>query len=177
MRVIRRGLGYDKKRRNSFRVCAHIYLLCIPVLSPWSTKSYCRDTATSGRLNWDGNWKSQRSEKLSMAYKAVHTLSHFLLYFLIMCGLRPHSPRRAASKANGPSTTLSSSTGTTARTTGTVSTTPPRSVARKLLSAVVSRPALLPPRLLPPPRLVPAARHVPSSHSPDQLPSDRRFGR
>jgi len=52
--------------------------------------------------------------------------------------LRLHSPRRAASKANGPSTALSSSAGTTARTTGTVSTTPPRSVARKLQPAMLT---------------------------------------
>ncbi|KAF7347011.1 hypothetical protein MVEN_01454200 [Mycena venus] len=52
MRVIREELGYDKTRWNSFR-------------------SYCRDAATSARLNWDGNWKSQRSEKLSMAYNAI----------------------------------------------------------------------------------------------------------
>ncbi|KAJ7901144.1 hypothetical protein B0H14DRAFT_1364389 [Mycena olivaceomarginata] len=101
-------------------------------------------------------------KKLSMAYKAVRTLSHFLL---IMCRLGLHSPRRAVSKANGPSTALSSSTETTARTTGTVSKTSPRSVARKLQPAVLAavslavlRPALLLPRLVPPPRLVPAAR-------------------
>ncbi|KAJ6580620.1 hypothetical protein B0H19DRAFT_1111938 [Mycena capillaripes] len=52
MRVIRRELGYDKERWNSFR-------------------SYCRDAVTSARLNWDGNWKSQRSEKLAMAYNAI----------------------------------------------------------------------------------------------------------
>ncbi|KAF8194788.1 hypothetical protein K438DRAFT_1827417 [Mycena galopus ATCC 62051] len=52
MQVIQRELGYDKKRWNSFR-------------------SYCHDAVTSARLNWDGNWKSQRSEKLSMAYNAI----------------------------------------------------------------------------------------------------------
>ncbi|KAF8170854.1 hypothetical protein K438DRAFT_1982414 [Mycena galopus ATCC 62051] len=52
MQAIRAKLGYDKTRWNSF----------------WS---YCRDAATSARLNWDGNWKSQRSEKLSMAYNAI----------------------------------------------------------------------------------------------------------
>ncbi|KAJ7858257.1 hypothetical protein B0H14DRAFT_2577874 [Mycena olivaceomarginata] len=30
-----------------------------------------RDAATSARLNWDGKWKSQRSENLSMAYNAT----------------------------------------------------------------------------------------------------------
>ncbi|KAF8125393.1 hypothetical protein K438DRAFT_1218661 [Mycena galopus ATCC 62051] len=55
MQAIRAKLGYDKTRWNSFR-------------------SYCRDAATSARLNWDGNWKSQRSEKLSMAYNAVRLL-------------------------------------------------------------------------------------------------------
>ncbi|KAJ7790804.1 hypothetical protein B0H14DRAFT_3161231 [Mycena olivaceomarginata] len=47
MWVIWQELGHDKKRWNSFR----------------SAKLYCRDVATSGCLNWDGNWKSQRSEK------------------------------------------------------------------------------------------------------------------
>ncbi|KAJ7337009.1 hypothetical protein DFH08DRAFT_282487 [Mycena albidolilacea] len=61
MRVTQQELGYDKKRWNSFWVCAHIYLRFVPVLS----------AATSGRLNWDGNWKSQRSKKLPMAYKAI----------------------------------------------------------------------------------------------------------
>ncbi|KAJ7478505.1 hypothetical protein FB451DRAFT_1172836 [Mycena latifolia] len=52
VREIRAELGYDKIRWNSFR-------------------SYCRDATTSARLNWDANWKSQRSEKLSMAYNAI----------------------------------------------------------------------------------------------------------
>ncbi|KAF8182835.1 hypothetical protein K438DRAFT_1840007 [Mycena galopus ATCC 62051] len=54
MQAIRAKLGYDKTRWYSFR-------------------SYCRDAATFARLNWDGNWKSQRSEKLSMAYNAPTT--------------------------------------------------------------------------------------------------------
>ncbi|KAJ6451056.1 hypothetical protein C8R45DRAFT_92681 [Mycena sanguinolenta] len=49
---IRKELGYDKIRWNAFR-------------------SYCRDAAMSAHLNWDGNWKSQRSDKLSMAYNAI----------------------------------------------------------------------------------------------------------
>ncbi|KAJ7844265.1 hypothetical protein B0H14DRAFT_3687333 [Mycena olivaceomarginata] len=49
MRQIRQDLGYDKTRWNSFR-------------------TYCRDAATSARLNWGENWKSQRSDKLSKAY-------------------------------------------------------------------------------------------------------------
>jgi hypothetical protein len=48
-----------------------------PALSALFIKSYCRDAATSARLNWDGNWKSQRSEKLSMAYNAVRALHYF----------------------------------------------------------------------------------------------------
>ncbi|KAJ6478354.1 hypothetical protein C8R45DRAFT_1216508 [Mycena sanguinolenta] len=52
MRTIQKELGYDKVRWNAFR-------------------SYCRDATTSARLDWDGNWKSQRSEKLSMAYNAI----------------------------------------------------------------------------------------------------------
>ncbi|KAJ7261659.1 hypothetical protein C8J57DRAFT_1719778 [Mycena rebaudengoi] len=71
MRAIRAELGYDKTRWNSFRVRALFVFIAIPVLSALSMKSYCRDAATSARLNWDGNWKLQRSEKLSMAYNAI----------------------------------------------------------------------------------------------------------
>ncbi|KAJ7331373.1 hypothetical protein DFH08DRAFT_966387 [Mycena albidolilacea] len=52
MRQIREDLGYDKTQWNSFR-------------------TYCRDAATSARLNWGENWKSQRSDKLSKAYNAI----------------------------------------------------------------------------------------------------------
>ncbi|KAJ7809776.1 hypothetical protein B0H14DRAFT_3880881 [Mycena olivaceomarginata] len=45
-------------------------------------QTYCRDAATSARLNWGENWKSQRSDKLSKAYNA-------------------HSPKHAVSRANG----------------------------------------------------------------------------
>ncbi|KAJ7830345.1 hypothetical protein B0H14DRAFT_2593424 [Mycena olivaceomarginata] len=108
MWVIWQELGHDKKRWNSFQVCAHIYLLFVPVLSPWSAKLYCRDVATSGCLNWDGNWKSQRSEKLSIAYKATH---RFEGQWAIDHTVKQYwdSPR----------------------TTGTVSTTPPRSSGKE----------------------------------------------
>ncbi|KAJ7790811.1 hypothetical protein B0H14DRAFT_2625695 [Mycena olivaceomarginata] len=96
MWVIWQELGHDKKRWNSFQL-------------------YCRDVATSGCLNWDGNWKSQRSEKLSMAYKATR---RFEGQWAIDHTVKQYwdSPR----------------------TTGTVSTTPPRSMARKLQPAVLA---------------------------------------
>ncbi|KAJ7790483.1 hypothetical protein B0H14DRAFT_2625981 [Mycena olivaceomarginata] len=46
-----------------------LFRAAIPTPGPATTTTYCRDAATSARLDWGENWKSQRSDKLLKAYK------------------------------------------------------------------------------------------------------------
>jgi hypothetical protein len=135
-------------RFGGMRFACVIYSVLYQPSSSFCIKSYCRDAATSARLNWDGNWKSQRSDKLSMAYNAVRALHYFQPFVIDLIRLRKPSPRPVASKANGPSTALSNST-TTARLTGAASARGRHTVAGKL-----RRVALLAPSLLATPLLV-----------------------
>ena len=146
------------------RIRLVIYSVLYQSSSSFCIKSYCRDAATSARLNWDGNWKSQRSDKLPMAYNAVRALHYFQPFVIDLIRLRKPSPRPVASKANGPSTALSNSTGTTARLTGAASARGRHTVAGKLQRVAPLAPSLLAtPLLVPPRRSARTARLAPTT--------------